>query len=505
MEASSAVASWIGALATAVGLGSLIAQGTVIQEQLDPFFIFRDPELLGPWAKRQPKRSWNQLWKPTPLGPVIIASLAGFCRVNDVHLTRKAREESGKASWAVLMDILNQESQNPAPQFGADGRAISTDRGIPDHAKARRWAHINVQPLVRHGAAICVRISRASLITLLSVTNARSVFRYSGDAGYRASYPSYAGLWTIEWAIGTPAIVKLSPHDILKAPGSDVYPASIHQRVDRCIEMLCGICNSREKGEDSLLVAFPGRKDKPAVLEFQSRGFAGSHGSRHLYNMVGGCVHDVDLLHRRALDDDALELVRSESGTLRLDLPSPTDDQSVPLYARQPEIDIICNVLDNLPWTTLSWSMHRGMRDILLAYGKPRMDSHRSALADVLRKSVSDNGRLLQSRGWKSSMVKGSMPDIVHATVMAGSGDSGDVVRAFTEAAFILVRGKHDLDKTDFWGDVDGKYWESEEVSESGLSVDVIVALTKFVVLEWSQELDYQMYHDLPMELLLVS
>lgn len=33
--------------------------------------------------------------------------------------------------------------------------------------------------------------------------------------------------------------------------------------------------------------------------------------------------------------------------------------------------------------------------------------------------------------------------------------------------------------------------------------MDDIVALTKVFVLEWSQELDYQLYHDLPVELLL--
>lgn len=47
----------------------------------------------------------------------------------------------------------------------------------------------------------------------------------------------------------------------------------------------------------------------------------------------------------------------------------------------------------------------------------------------------------------------------------------------------------------------------SEDLQDSGseaLSDDDVVALTKFVVLEWSQELDYQMYHDLPMLLLLV-
>lgn len=31
----------------------------------------------------------------------------------------------------------------------------------------------------------------------------------------------------------------------------------------------------------------------------------------------------------------------------------------------------------------------------------------------------------------------------------------------------------------------------------------MVVALTKFFVLEWSQDLDYELYHDLPVEVLL--
>jgi len=44
-------------------------------------------------------------------------------------------------------------------------------------------------------------------------------------------------------------------------------------------------------------------------------------------------------------------------------------------------------------------------------------------------------------------------------------------------------------DQTSFWRN-------KNRLDELGL--DGIVALTKFFVLEWSQELDYQLYHELP-------
>jgi hypothetical protein len=71
------------------------------------------------------------------------------------------------------------------------------------------------------------------------------------------------------------------------------------------------------------------------------------------------------------------------------------------------------------------------------------------------------------------------------------------------------VVDKVNLDRTDFWSR------QLENSSSSGpvaffageqfraTDMDILVALTKFFVLEWSQELDYQLYHDLPVEILL--
>ena len=87
--------------------------------------------------------------------------------------------------------------------------------------------------------------------------------------------------------------MSFSGHDSHTAV-RDVYPTAFPARVDKCIEMLAGIILI----EGHKRLAFPGRKKKvrPWILRERKKGFPGAHGSRHLYNMMGGKVYDVDLL-----------------------------------------------------------------------------------------------------------------------------------------------------------------------------------------------------------------
>lgn len=90
--------------------------------------------------------------------------------------------------------------------------------------------------------------------------------------------------------------------------------------------------------------------------------------------------------------------------------------------------------------------------------------------------------------------------------IMAGGGDSGDIVRVFTDVALLLLPPNvsfKDMDETRFWRE----HRHSDQTTDGGQQptvddVGTCVALTKFAVLEWSIEFDYQMYHDLPPELL---
>ena len=210
--------------------------------------------------------------------------------------------------------------------------------------------------------------------------------------------------------------------------------------------------------------------------------------------MMGGKVYEVDFLLARRLDEhaphDALELhLQSTEKNTLLSMFVPKNEQAVLEYT-----------MDCLPWSSMSWSIHRGLRDILVAYSKPTMDRFRLNLASRLRNFVQEQPSLLEANGWSAEFGRGAMAELVANSVLAGSGNSGDSVRVVTDVALLLTaKDPVQRDETTFWRQ------ERHEIrEESILSTNAIIALTKCFVLEWSVEFDYQMYHDLPPELLLL-
>ncbi|KAJ9151735.1 hypothetical protein NKR23_g2962 [Pleurostoma richardsiae] len=497
MDTSSTVATWLSLAVTTAGLGGLISQASAIIDNLDPFHSTRTVEYLGVWFQRQPKFPWWRLVKPPPDGPVIVANLnEGFCGENVLHLTRLPLRRAGKAGWSVLLSILNPTAptpRQPATRDLAEKGIVQVaehlvqdgeDHGPTELEKAD-WGFLGHQQLVRHQNSACITISRTALIVVMCVTNARKTFQYTDAAGFRAGYASYNGQWYITWPIGQEAVVRFAPHDSHSAT-TDVYPRSFVQRVDRCVQVLAGIVSARETG-GSLHVAFCGRK--PAgryVLEYIVKGFPGAHGSRHLYNMMGGKVYEVDFMYARPLGPAQGGGPFAERV---LTLPSTDKGQIVEMILNLKEEEVIKHALDCLPWASLSWSIHRGMKDILTAYAKPVMDTYRQQLASRLQQFVKEHPSLLVERGWNPGFVKESMADMAFSAVLAGSGNSGDLVRVVTEIVLAMV-GDWDFSRLD-----DVTFWRN---NERQLDLQGVVALTKLFVLEWSNDFDYQLYHELP-------
>ncbi|KAJ5825757.1 hypothetical protein N7474_002895 [Penicillium riverlandense] len=210
--------------------------------------------------------------------------------------------------------------------------------------------------------------------------------------------------------------------------------------------------------------------------------------------MVGGNVNEVDFLFMKASDAKR----EPTEDTAVLQLPSNHGGLcDVTLYVPPRECAVLNEALDNLPWTFLSWSIHRGLRDILVTFAKGRMDHFRTSLADTLRFAVGKWPEKLDARGWNPRFVREDMADLAASAVLAGRGNSGDAVRVVTEIAAMLWDGSISaLDETQFW---------RHAIPEPSpiLSPMVVVALVKCFVLEWSIDLDYQMYHDLPLEMYL--
>lgn len=531
MDAAATTAGWLSFTITAVGLGSLITQASAIQDRLDPYHTSRNEEHLGTWIKRQPKKAWNQLAQPTPVGPIIHAKLVdGFCGFNLIGVSRLPLEKPGKASWTALLATFHQCA--PCPIYGsgakvyrADTKAdltlthnmprrsptrqsqrclpitehlverptvctIDVEPGVYSRQELQSWTSLQTRPLTRHNSSTCIVISRTTLITIIALCNGRTMFRYSDASGHRASYASYCGHFYIEWPLGAPAVVHFHPHDS-HTTSTDVYPPIFRVRVNKCVQMMAGVVTSADG--KSFQCAFPGRK-RPGiwVLEYQPKGFPGAHGSRHLYNLMGGKVYEVDFLLARQTDEDA------PPGAMELRLPSIEKNTQLCMLVPEREQRILEQTLDSLPWSSLSWSIHRGLRDILVAYAKPTMDKLRQDLASRLRTFIDGQPEQLEANGWSADFVRGAMAELAANSVLAGSGNSGDSVRVVTDTALLLSeKDLSVLDETDFWRR------ERHTLSKgSWLSANAIIALTKCFVLEWSIEFDYQMYHDLPPELL---
>jgi len=203
--------------------------------------------------------------------------------------------------------------------------------------------------------------------------------------------------------------------------------------------------------------------------------------------MLGGKVYEVDYIFAR-------ESNQRSGDWLELKVPSTDPLKETFFLAPEREQEAIAQALDCLPWNHLSWSIHRGMRDILLAYSRPTMDRFRSQLADLLKRTVSSSPHLLERKGWEGNFVRNSMGEMAASAVLLGKGNSGDLVRVVTDITLALVDGwsMDQLDEVHFWRLPD----EDKELNLVG-----VVALTKMFIVEWSNEFDYQMYHDLPVNL----
>jgi hypothetical protein len=413
-----------------------------------------------------------------PQGPNITVNLRDrFCGTNNLQLSRVPLSQQPKG-WSALLGVI--------------------------HGEAHRALPVGTSVLV--GSKQYIPISRATFMSLFAITNARPIYSYASASGYRSSYPSYCGIWNISWPIGGPCIVTLDPHD--SHTEADVYPPTFKVEVDKCIEMMAGII-SLGGGKK---VAFPGRAKGPGpwVLKEKKLGFPGAHGARHLYNMMGGKVYDVDLLELRPATSVSKE-EKEKEGMVEFEIPSVGKDAlPAKLFIPLKERELLANALDNLPWNHLSWSSHRGMKDILLAFGRSLcIEKDRGLASTILKTVVKSHKQKLVDQGWDASFVEIQMADIAVSSFLAGSGNSGDMVRVVVAVAEAACGALNPYaHETTYWKNIlasdDITHMHTPtEGDDPRDETNMLVGLTKYFILEWSTELDYQLYHDVPMQLLL--
>ena len=316
-------------------------------------------------------------------------------------------------------------------------------------------------------------------------------------------------MWQVHWPLGGFVEMEFFPLDS-HDEGQEKHPPSFQRRVDKCIMMLIGILECQALGK----LTFPEPKDQgDSVLKLLEKGFASNGKPTHLLNMMGGIPYTVDYLYRQTVpeDDEAAHMHR-----VKLMIPTPDLDLNRKpvkpwekghkysnVYVPLAEESILATALDCLPWSSLGWSVHRGMQCLLVAYGERVMHAYRRAFAHTLKMAVRTHATVLERQSGSPSIVQDHMPDNVATSVMEVGGDSGDSVRIVTAAARLLNdQPDHQLDETHFWRRFVGKDASIEVPETEPLDGDAVIALTKLFVLEWSNELDHRLYEDHPLHML---
>ncbi len=506
LAVASLTAEWVAVLITAAGLGSLVTQIGAYRSLLDPFHDNRGPACLGPWAEHDDLSAHLYLKRPTPRGPKIEGKCTdGLCGLNVIHVSRKPVGKVGRASWTKILEIFHPDSLNPQPVL-IEGK-LEGKRPISIPMESPWKGRLRTIPLKKNRDKACTTITRTAFITCLVLSNAYQIYKYSGAAGLRVAYSGYTGIWELQWPLGASAEVEYFPLDS-HDPAQEMHPRTFERRVDKCILMLMGVITGPALGK----LGFAEPKDSGcSVLEFHKNGFIAHGKTTHLYNMMGGNYYDVDYLLQRPYHSGN----KPPENALKLSIPNPELDlnrkplpprdqeqQSSFVFVPDLEQNLLAAALDCLPWSPLGWSVHRGMQSLLVAYGEPTMKAYRSALAYTLREAIQTHPKTLEAEGWRPNFVRDYMADTAAASVVMNGGDSGDSLRIVTAVALLLWEGKgEELDETKFWRSQVGRKIDGE-IPAQILEPDVVIALTKLFVLEWSNELDHKLYEDLPLEML---
>ena len=218
--------------------------------------------------------------------------------------------------------------------------------------------------------------------------------------------------------------------------GKDPFPLCFPRRPQKCVEMAVGVIDRGLLDGKLNRVAFSGRK-RPGryMLTLLSKRFGAQRSAADLYNKLGGSAHEVDFIFRERLENDSMTPLHVRV----LTVPSLIEGETSTVYLRQPEAAAIAHCLDHLPFSPLAWSIHRGMKDILIAYALPYMMAYRELLAKELGKAVYAHASALYENGWRDKeFIANSMALQAESAIMGDDRCSGDVCRIISAVAELL-------------------------------------------------------------------
>ena len=503
MDIANLTAAWLSALVTAVGLASIISQVGNIKAQLDPFYRLRGEEHLAYWGTIQRSKNWHSLTKPPPTGPVLDTDINQTLGVDTVHISRRPICKTGEASWTTLLAVFHPHSSQLQLDKGIYTAINIDDKAVKhslyssgnDPPITTPWhRRLKTSPLVLHKDFACTTISRLTLVAFILLSQGREVYRWNGPSGLRLSYASYNGCYQIEWPLGERPTLTFQVHEGYQG-GRDSFPISFARRPRKCVEMAVGVIDRglNVVGRSSK-IAFAGRK-RPGkwLLKLLPKRFAAQRSASGLYNEFGGMAYQVDFLFRERLGSNA----PVPPHIRQLEVPSLVEDESSVIYLQHEETAAIADCLDHLPWSPLAWSIHRGMKDILIAYALPYMSAYREMLAATLTAAVSKHNFALRHRGWEPDFITESMADQAASAIMGDDRCSGDACRILTAITEVLCeKPDTDLDQTEFWKS--NKDYSVQPPVHEVLSRDEVIALVKVHLVWWSHDFDYEIAKILP-------
>lgn len=433
METANLAASWVSATVTAIGLASILTQLSTIKNQLDPFRDARGEDHLSFWGS-QTSGAWYKykFVKEPPEGPILEADVEYCLGEKTLRVSRRPIGKVGIASWTVLLAVFHP-SPSHLPHESDPGAPVQTIRRSTTAEKFRgmhsknptggeqalfeiHWHHkLAKQPLIFYKEVACTTMPRTTLIVIVLLSSADESYRYDGPAGLRLGYGGYSGTFQVDWPIGQRATLSFKAHERYQR-GTDVFPMYFQRRPSKCIDMVVGIVNRETNGSNKpSKVAFAGRKPPGRwLLKLLPKRFGAQRAAPDLFNLLGGLAYEVDFLFRERLAEDA----SNPSHARALQVPSLQVDRTSIVYVRDREEAVIADCLDHLPWSPLAWSIHRGLKDLVVAYAQPFLTAYREPLARTLAEAVSEHSFALQRRGWDATFVRGWMAEQAASAIL---------------------------------------------------------------------------------------
>lgn len=524
LDLAGVLAAWWAALTSTIALVAILPALYSIRALLDPFEGARGRQHLGVWANL--KWHWT-LMRPPPQGPVIEADLHTCLGCDTIYLSGNPLPGTGTPSWTSLLRKFHASDLRITRSIDSSAISKHSDRlekglawnlnhrrNVRDeisnlinsgktHPSEEHWRkELKQQTLVMYNGVASAMIDSTTLIVFILLSQMTVEYRHEGPMGLSITFVGYTGKLRIKSAAET--VVEYEQYrDVQK--GNNPYPISFPRKPRDCVHMGLGIVDRNPEDK----IAFDDKQPsdgKTYTITLQKKGYHGQDYANDVYDLMGGRSSDVDFLAFKSMEG-----YHDPAGCYGFET-----EGGYSFFLDQRMSALVADCLDNLPWSVLGWSIHEGMKDLLLGFASAFLDLYSQELAILFRQAATTYADNLIHKEWKERFVRTRVPDIVGAAFddRLKSGNVCRVVAALAEEIWehglptttTAYQSADSITKpTKFWKDQlkDPQHTLFKPMKKL-LDPDAIVALTKAYFLKCSFKFDYRVYHKLPQKMIMV-